>query len=210
MTTIVMHMILNKIKILLILFTIIIVSNSCSKNDETITKNETDKSSLEFVETADNKKNDSSNEMIESDNSYKYRDEISKLVEKEKIFNIIVDNNTNEKDISLDISLLNDRTNLKELDSIKIGLSVEEFEDELYTNIVEFNESKKYWEIKLKNGVLEEGYEIYIDNSTNLLSDEEKELLLENNKSIVLRFDIYVDEGNPVRIYNHFLNYEVD
>lgn len=195
--------------VLFVIF-LIIVSNSCSKNDETINKNETDKSSLEFVETADNKKNDSSNEMIESDNSYKYRDEISKLIEKEKIFNIIVDNNTNEKDISLHISLLNDRTNLKELDSIKIGLSVEEFEDELYTNIVEFNESKKYWEIKLKNGVLEEGYEIYIDNSTNLLSDEEKELLLENNKSIVLRFDIYVDEGNPVRIYNHFLNSEVD
>lgn len=206
MTTIVMHITSSKKKLLLILFALVIISSSCSKNDERETNIETSDSSLDIVETTDNKIIDISNEKAESDNSYKYRDEILSLVDKSEIFNITVNNNTNEEGISLHVSLINDRTNLKDLDSIKVGLSVQEFDDELYTNIEKFNKSKKYWEIKLNNGVLEEQYDIDIDNSTNLLSDEQKELLKDKNKSIVLRFDIYVDENSPVRIYNHFIS----
>lgn len=206
MTTIVMHITSSKKKLLLILFTLVIISSSCSKNGERETNIETSDSSLDIVETTDNKIIDISNEKAESDNSYKYRDEIFSLVDKAEIFNITVNNNTNEEGISLHVSLINNRTNLKDLDSIKVGLSVQEFDDELYTNIEKFYKSKKYWEIKLNNGVLEEQYDIDIDNNTNLLSDEQKELLKDKNKSIVLRFDIYVDENSPVRIYNHFIN----
>ncbi|EHR35662.1 hypothetical protein ACWOAQ_02490 [Helcococcus kunzii] len=95
---------------------------------------------------------------------------------------------------------------INNLNSIKIGLSVQDFKEELSTQIGKFDNSKKYWEIKLNNGKLKEKYNIDISKNTNLLTDKEIELLLNKKESLVLRFDIFIDEQSPVRIYNHFLN----
>lgn len=92
------------------------------------------------------------------------------------------------------------------MDIIRIGISVQEFKDELSTSISNLDKSKKYWEIKLNEGILEEVYDINISEKSDLSTDKDKELLMSNNESTILRFDVYVDEDSPVRIYNHFLN----
>lgn len=87
-----------------------------------------------------------------------------------------------------------------------IGLSVQEFNDELSTNILKLDKSNRYSEIKLNEGKLEEVYDINISKESNLLTNKDKELIMSKSKSTILRFDIFVDEQSPIKIYNHFLN----
>lgn len=121
-------------------------------------------------------------------------------------FNINVDSKVTKEDFSLSINLENEEMIINNLNSVKIGLSVHSLEDKDSTQVENFDNSKKYWEMKLNNGKLKEKYNIDISKNTNLLTDKEIELLLNKKESLVLRFDIFIDEQSPVRIYNHFLN----
>lgn len=111
--------------------------------------------------------------------------------------------------MSLHITLKNEKTVLNQIENIKIGLSVIKFNEEIFTDIKMYNKSKNYWEIKLNNREIEEIYDISISKNSNLLTDSEKQLLISKkqpDESLVLRIDIFVDEGSPIKIYNHFIN----
>ncbi|WP_282925785.1 hypothetical protein [Helcococcus kunzii] len=191
---------LNKKILLCLLISFMLFLTSCSNNKNNILKQNIAESSTETQkeEITDTRKEI---KVISSD-----RSKIIKLVEKEKIFNINVDSKFTKEDFSLFINLENEEMIINNLNSIKIGLSVQDFKKELSTQIGKFDNSKKYWEIKLNNGKLKEKYNIDISKNTNLLTDKEIELLLNKKESLVLRFDIFIDEQSPVRIYNHFLN----
>ena len=198
MITTVMHMKLNKRIILLII--IIIITTSCnSKYMEVLKEKST-------IETVKEKVPNNSNDKNKKDTFYSYRDEMISLINKGKILNINVDSNSTDKDMYIYVTLKNEKTILKDLDKIMIGLSVQEFNDELFTNISKLDKSKRYWEIKLNEGELEEVYDINISKESNLLTNEEKELIMSKSKSTILRFDIFVDDHSPIKIYNHFLN----
>lgn len=191
---------LNKKLLLCLLISFMLFLTACSNNKNNISKQNIAESSTETQkeEITDTIKKI---KVISSD-----RSKIIKLVEKEKIFNINVDSKFTKEDFSLFINLENEEMIINNLNSIKIGLSVQDFKEELSTQIGKFDNSKKYWEIKLNNGKLKEKYNIDISKNTNLLTDKEIELLLNKKESLVLRFDIFIDEQSPVRIYNHFLN----
>lgn len=191
---------LNKKLLLCLLISFMLFLTACSNNKNNISKQNIAQSSTETQkeEITDTIKKI---KVISSD-----RSKIIKLVEKEKIFNINVDSKFTKEDFSLFINLENEEMIINNLNSIKIGLSVQDFKEELSTQIGKFDNSKKYWEIKLNNGKLKEKYNIDISKNTNLLTDKEIELLLNKKESLVLRFDIFIDEQSPVRIYNHFLN----
>ena len=200
MITTVMHMKLSKKIILLIFIIIISISTSCDSKHKKILKEES------TIETIKEKSPNNYNNKNEKDTFYRHRDEIISLIEKEKIFNINVDSNSTDKDIYMYVTLKSEKTILKNLDKIMIRLSVHEFNDELSTNISKLDKSKRYWEIKLNEGKLEEVYDVNISKESNLLTNKDKELIMSKNKSTILRFDIFVDEQNPIKIYNHFLN----
>ncbi len=199
MITTAMRMKLNK-KILLIFIITTLIATSCNKNHTEISKEE---SSIETTKENTPIISDNKNE---NDNVYKYKDTVINLIKEGKIFDIKVDSKITNDDIYIYVILENDKINLKDLDIIRIGISVQEFKDELSTSISNLDKSKKYWEIKLNEGILEEVYDINISEKSDLLTDKDKELLMSNNESTILRFDVYVDEDSPVRIYNHFLN----
>ena len=199
MITTAMRMKLNK-KILLIFIITTLIATSCNKTHTEISKEE---SSIETTKENTPIISDNKNE---NDNVYKYKDTVINLIKERKIFDIKVDSKITNDDIYIYVILENDKINLKDLDIIRIGISVQEFKDELSTSISNLDKSKKYWEIKLNEGILEEVYDINISEKSDLLTDKDKELLMSNNESTILRFDVYVDEDSPVRIYNHFLN----
>ena len=197
MITTVMHMKLNK-RITLLL--IIIITTSCTSKYLEVSKEES------TIETVKEKVPNNSNDKNKKDIFYSHRDEIISLINKGKILNINVDLNSTDKDMHIYVTLKNEKIILKDLDKIMIGLSVQEFNDELSTNISKSNKSKRYWEIKLNEGKLEEVYDINISKESNLLTNEEKELIMSKSKSTILRIDIFVDDHSPIKIYNHFLN----
>ena len=198
MITTVMRMKLNK-RITLLLI-IIIITTSCTSKYLEVSKEES------TIETVKEKVPNNSNDKNKKDIFYSHRDEIISLINKGKILNINVDLNSTDKDMHIYVTLKNEKIILKDLDKIMIGLSVQEFNDELSTNISKSNKSKRYWEIKLNEGKLEEVYDINISKESNLLTNEEKELIMSKSKSTILRIDIFVDEHSPIKIYNHFLN----
>ena len=198
MITTVMHMKLNKRIILLII--IIIITTSCDSKYAEVSKEES------TIETVKENIPNNSNDKNKKDTFYSHRDEMISLINKGKILNINVDSNSTDKDVYIYVTLKNEKTILKDLDKIMIGLSVQEFNDELSTNISKLNKSKRYWEIKLNEGKLEEVYDINISKESILLTNEEKELIMNKSKSTILRIDIFVDDHSPIKIYNHFLN----
>lgn len=199
MITTVMHMKLNK-RIILLIIIIIIITTSCDSKYMEVSKEES------TIETVKEKVPNNSNDKNKKDTFYSHRDEMISLIDKGKILNINVDLNSTDKDIYIYVTLKNEKTILKDLDKIMIGLSVQEFNDELSTNISKLDKSKRYWEIKLNEGKLEEVYDINISKESNLLTSKDKELIMSKSKSTILRFDIFVDEHSPIKIYNHFLN----
>ena len=206
MITTVMRMKLNKRILLLII--IIIITTSCDSKYMEVSKEE---STIETVkekakEPVKEKVPNNSNDKNKKDNFYRHRDKMINLIDKGKILNINVDSNSTDKDMYIYVTLKNEKTILKDLDKIMIGLSVQEFNDELFTNISKLDKSKKYWEIKLNEGKLEEVYDINISKESNLLTNKDKELIMSKSKSTILRFNIFADEQSPIRIYNHFLN----
>lgn len=207
MITTVMHMKLNK-RIILLIIIIIIITTSCDSKYMEVSKEE---STIEPVkekakEPVKEKVPNNSNDKNKKDTFYRHRDEMISLIDKGKILNINVDSNSTDKDMYIYVTLKNEETILKDLDKIMIGLSVQEFNDELSTNISKLDKSKRYWEIKLSEGKLEEVYDINISKESNLLTNKDKELIMSKSKSTILRFDIFVDEQSPIKIYNHFLN----
>lgn len=186
--------------LLIILIALLLLTTSCNTTVE--------KSSLEKGEkqSPEINKVDKTSEKIENDKSYKYRENLIDLIDKGKIFQIKVADNSLIDDISIDISLNNERMILKDLDKIKVGISVQKIYEEVFTDVVKFNNSRKYWEINLKDGEIEENYNLNLLSNTDLLTSDEKKLLTNKKESKILRFDIFVDEGSPIRIYNHFLD----
>lgn len=184
---------------------IALIFSSCEKQKEVISQETDNEKNIESISEI-NEDVTEVNEDEKSEDSYKYRDQILGLLDDDKIFNIEVNEEVEKEDIIYMIKLENDPVELKDLDKIRIGLSVEKATEEVYTNISSFQADKNYWEIDLSDGKLQEEYYLELDEQTNLLTNEEIQILKEDNRPIIIRFDIFVDKGSPISIYNHFLN----
>lgn len=184
---------------------IALIFSSCEKQEEVISQESDNEKNIESISEI-NEDVTEVNEDEKGEDSYKYRDQILGLLDDDKIFNIAVNEEVEKEEIIYMIKLENDPVELKDLDKIRIGLSVEKATEEVYTNIYSFQTDKNYWEIDLSDGKLKEEYYLDLDEQTNLLTDEEIQILKEDDRPIIIRFDIFVDKGSPISIYNHFLN----
>lgn len=184
---------------------IALIFSSCEKQKEVISQESDNEKNIESTSEI-NEDVTEVNEDEKGEDSYKYRDQILGLLDDDKIFNIEVNEEVEKEDVIYMIKLENDPVELKDLDKIRIGLSVEKATEEVYTNISSFQADKNYWEIDLPNSKLKEEYYLELDEQTNLLTDEEMQILKEDDRPIIIRFDIFVDKGSPISIYNHFLN----
>lgn len=152
---------------------------------------------------------ESTQETFEEEQIYKYRDRLLKLTNSEDVLKTNVNFEHLKDDFLIYVSISNKNIKLKELDSIKVGFSIENVEHEdFFTNIKEFDNTKKFFEIKLVDGNIENFYELRISKDTDFLTETEKQLLKDKDKTLVLRLDFYVDDSNPIKIYNYILNQE--
>lgn len=193
MVTTVMQNHLTKIFLLVLVF----ILSSCSPNSilETSKESILEKPKETVLET-------SKQEQI-----YQDRDKVLDLIDSNKILNTSVKFEHLENDFLIYVSVRNENIKLKELDSIKIGFSVESVDNEdVFTDIKNFDDTKEYYEMKLIDNNLENIYELRISKDTNLLTEIEKQLLENKDKTLVLRLDYYIDKSSPIKIHNHFLN----
>lgn len=172
---------------------------SCTNKNETI-------ETIETVETVESNEEIPENPSTDTNDGYKYRDEITELINKGKIFDVSAYLENTANDFTLNVVLKNDEITLKELDNIKVGLSVNKMGDESETIISDFNHSKNYWEIPLIDGKLDYRHEINISKDSNLLTDIDKELLIKHGSDLIFTIEIFVDENSPVKIHHYFLD----
>ena len=183
----------GNLRILLLAIVIAFVATSCKSNTSQVdTKSKETHNELE------------TNTKLEKDNLYKDRDKVSSLIDQGKIFNEKINYKTVDGEPVIYILLKNEEKELKDLDKIKVGLSIKDFDDgnPTFTN---FDKSKKYWELELKQGKLEGIYDINISKDSDLLDDEDRKVLMSKDKRKMLIINIFVDEGSPVKIINHIL-----
>lgn len=182
------------LKILLLIMVVAFVSTSCKDNS---TSQENDKAKQTQNEVENNTK-------AEKDNLYKDRDKLSKLIDQNKIFNEEINYKKIEGEPIIYILLQNEEIELEDLDKIKVGLSIKDFDDGKPT-FLNFDKSGKYWELELKEGKLEGIYDINISKDSDLLTKEDKKVLMSDVKTKELVINIFVDEGSPVKTINHIL-----
>lgn len=183
----------RNLRILLLAIVIAFVATSCKSNTSQVdTKSKETHSELE------------TNTKIEKGNLYKARDRVSSLIDQGKIFNEEINYKIVDGEPIIYILLKNEEIELKDLNKIKVGLLVKDFDEEKPT-FSNFDKSKKYWELELKQGKLEGIYDINISKDSDLLDDEDKQVLMSKDKRKMLVVNIFVDEGSPVKIINHIL-----
>lgn len=183
------------LKILLLIMVVAFVATSC-KDNSISQENEKPKQTHNEVEN---------NTKAEKDNIYKDRDKVSKLIDRNKIFNEEIYYKIVDGEPIIYILLKNEEIELENLDKIKVGLSIKDFDDEKST-FANYDKSVKYWELELKEGKLEGIYDINISKDSDLLDDKDKQVLMSNIDSKVLVINIFVDEGSPVKIINHIMD----
>ncbi|WP_297377950.1 hypothetical protein [uncultured Helcococcus sp.] len=185
----------GNLRILLLTIVIAFVATSC-KDNATSQEDEKPKQTQNEVET---------NTKVEKDNLYKDRDKVSSLIDQNKIFNEEINYKIVDDEPIIYILLQNEEIELEDLDKIKVGISIKDFDDRKPT-FTNFDKSKKYWELELKEGKLEGIYDINISKDSDLLDDKDKQVLMSKDKRKVLVINIFVDEGSPVKIINHILD----
>lgn len=184
----------GNLRILLLAIVIAFVATSCKSNTSQVdTKSKETHNELE------------TNTKLEKDNLYKDRDKVSSLIDQGKIFNEKINYKTVDGEPVIYILLKNEEIELENLDKIKVGLSIKDFDDEKST-FANYDKSVKYWELELKEGKLEGIYDINISKGSDLLDDKDKQVLMSNIDSKVLVINIFVDEGSPVKIINHIMD----
>lgn len=183
----------GNLRILLLAIVIAFVATSCKSNTSQLdTKSKETHNELE------------TNTKLEKDNFYKDRDRVSSLIDQGKIFNEKINYKTVDGEPIIYILFKNEEIELEDLDKIKVGLLVKDFDEEKPT-FSNFDKSKKYWELELKQGKLEGIYDINISKDSDLLDDEDRKVLMSKDKRKVLVINIFVDESSPVKIINHIL-----
>ncbi|WP_103981329.1 hypothetical protein [Helcococcus massiliensis] len=181
------------LKILLLIMVVAFVATSC-KDNSISQENEKAKQTQNEVEN---------NTKAEKDNLYKDRDKISNLINQNKIFNEEINYKIVDSEPIIYILLKNEEIELEDLDKIKVGISINDF-DEGKSTFSNFDKSRKYWELELKEGKLEGIYDINISKDSDLLDDEDREVLMSDVKKVLI-INIFVDEDSPVKIINHIL-----
>lgn len=183
----------DNLKILLLIMVVAFVATSC-KDNSISQENEKAKQTQNEVEN---------NTKAEKDNLYKDRDKISNLINQNKIFNEEINYKIVDIEPIIYILLQNEEIELEDLDKIKVGISIKDF-DEGKSTFSNFDKSRKYWELELKEGKLEGIYDINISKDSDLLDDEDREVLMSDVKKVLV-INIFVDEDSPVKIINHIL-----
>ncbi|WP_311487898.1 hypothetical protein [uncultured Helcococcus sp.] len=183
----------DNLQILLLIMVVAFVATSC-KDNSTSQENEKPKQTQNEVQN---------NTKAEKDNLYKDRDKVSKLIDQNKIFNEEINYKKIEGEPIIYILLQNEEIELEDLDKIKVGISIKDF-DEGKSTFSNFDKSRKYWELELKEGKLEGIYDINISKDSDLLDDEDREVLMSDVKKVLV-INIFVDEDSPVKIINHIL-----
>lgn len=183
----------DNLKILLLIMVVAFVATSC-KDNSISQENEKAKQTQNEVEN---------NTKAEKDNLYKDRDKISNLINQNKIFNEEINYKIVDIEPIIYILLKNEEIELEDLDKIKVGISIKDF-DEGKSTFSNFDKSRKYWELELKEGKLEGIYDINISKDSDLLDDEDREVLMSDVKKVLV-INIFVDEDSPVKIINHIL-----
>ena len=184
----------NNLQILLLIMVVAFVATSC-KDNSTSQENEKPKQTQNEVQN---------NTKAEKDNLYKDRDKVSNLINQNKILNEEINYKIVDGEPIIYILLKNEEIEHEDLDKIKVGLSIKDF-DEGKSTFSNFDKSRKYWELELKEGKLEGIYDINISKDSDLLDDEDRQVLMSNIDSKVLVINIFVDEDSPVKIINHIL-----